>query len=72
MMRLGNVMLDLWRAGVLQRALIVALVVGTVLNLINQGDAVLAGRTLNWAKLLLTYAVPFLVSTHGGATARRA
>ena len=57
--------------GVPRRAFWVALVVGTVLNLINQGDAILAGGArLNWLKLVLTYLVPFAVSTHGAVTVR--
>lgn len=53
-----------------RRAALVALVVGTILNLINQGDAVAHGLGVNWAKLLLTYLVPYLVSTHGAVAAR--
>ena len=33
--------------GVPKRSLVVALVVGTILNLINQGDALVAGARLN-------------------------
>ena len=54
-----------------KRALIVALLVGTALNLINQGDAVLRGASVNWIKLLLTYVVPFAVSSHGAISAGR-
>jgi len=65
-----------WRAasrcavsdGVPRHALIVALVVGTVLNLINQGDAILASGPINWIKLALTFAVPYGVSTYGAVT----
>jgi hypothetical protein len=60
-----------WTAGVPQRAAVVALIVGTVLNLINQGEAVLAGGPVRWGRLLLTYAVPFVVSAHGALSARR-
>ena len=56
--------------GVLRRSLLVALVVGTILNLINQGDAMLAGLPLDVAKLLLTYLVPYLVSTYGAVSYR--
>ena len=48
----------------------VALVVGTVLNLINQSDAFLTGAPLVWWKIALTYAVPYCVSTYGAVTAR--
>jgi hypothetical protein len=57
---------------VFHRAILVALVVGTILNLINQGDALSAGRHIDWAKALLTYLVPFCVSVHGALSARRA
>ena len=60
------------QAGVPTRALIVALIVGSGLNLINQGDALVNGGHLNWIKILLTYAVPFVVSTHGAVSARMA
>ena len=49
----------------IKRSLCVAAVVGTLLNAINQGDVILAGLEPNWPKLLLTYAVPFFVSTYG-------
>ena len=48
----------------------VALVVGTLLNLINQGDAVFGGPPVNWLKLTLTYAMPYLVSTYGAVAFR--
>lgn len=48
-------------------ALKVALVVGTLLNLINQGEALLYGAALSWPRLLLNYGVPYLVSTYSAA-----
>jgi hypothetical protein len=57
-------------AGVPQRSLWVALIVGTILNLINQGDALLAGHRLDLTKLALTYVVPYLVSTYGAVSFR--
>jgi hypothetical protein len=56
--------------GVPRRAFWVALVVGTILNAINQGDALLGGLPVSWAKIALTYLVPFAVSTHGAVSAR--
>ncbi len=56
--------------GVPRRAFWVAVVVGTALNLINQGDALISGSAVHWGKLVLTYAVPFLVSTHGAVSAK--
>lgn len=60
-----------WRGGVFSRAIAVAMVVGTLLNLINQGDRLIAGVDVNWFKLALTYAVPFFVSAHGALSAQR-
>ena len=61
-----------WRCavsdGVPRRSLIVALVVGSVLNLINQGDALVAGGPIDWVKILLTFAVPYCASTYGAVT----
>lgn len=54
--------------GVPRRSLYVALVVGTVLNLINQGDALLRTASINWWKLVLTYCVPYAVCTYGAVS----
>ena len=51
----------------LRRSGLIALVVGTILTGINQGDVLLAGHwppALVW-KLPMTYAVPFIVATLG-------
>jgi hypothetical protein len=56
--------------GVPQRALRIAVVVGTVLNLINQGDALLGAAPVNWLKIGLTYIVPYLVGTYGAVAYR--
>lgn len=56
--------------GVPMRALLVALVIGTILNVINQGDAFVDGTPVNWIKLALTYLTPYLVCTHGAVAAR--
>ena len=54
------------------RSLKVALVVGTALNLINQGDAMLNNEHINIFKGLLTYAVPYCVATYGAVSALQA
>jgi hypothetical protein len=56
--------------GVPRRSLWVALIVGTILNLINQGDSLISGQRLDVAKLLLTYIVPYMVSTYGAVSFR--
>ena len=50
----------------------IALVVGTLLNIINQGDAVFARGQLDVVKCLLTYFVPFAVATYSAYRAYRA
>lgn len=55
---------------VVRTAIGVSLVVGTALTLINQGDLLFGQGSVNVVKALLTYAVPYLVSTHGAVTAR--
>ncbi len=48
----------------------VALVVGTVLGLINYGDRVFLRHDmhgLDWVKLAVTYCVPYCVATYGAA-----
>ena len=56
--------------GVPRRSLWVALIVGTILNLINQGDMLLTGQRLDLVKLALTYIVPYIVSTYGAVSFR--
>lgn len=46
------------------RAAWVAAVVGTILVLINQWEAFLGMQPLSFPKLVLTYVVPYLVSTY--------
>ena len=50
----------------------VAIIVGAVVNLINQGDHLLGLQfaQVSWPKLLVTFCVPFLVSVYN-ATATR-
>lgn len=55
----------------LRRSLVVALVVGTALNLINQGPEMLSGKWPVIWKLALTYVVPFLVASYGSYAAFR-
>ena len=57
----------------LRRSLVAAVVVGTVLTALNQGDNLLSGRwdaALYW-KVPLTYCVPFIVATYGALTNSR-
>lgn len=56
----------------LRRSLTVASLIGTILNLINQGDAYLVGVGLVWWKVILTYSVPFAISSFGSYSSFRA
>jgi len=71
-MSAARVWLYVTTEGVPRRSAIVAAVVGTVLNLINQGDAIVIGSGINWLKVALTYAVPYCVSTYGAVSYRLA
>lgn len=59
--------------GHLKRTIRIALVVGTILFLINQLDVVLEGKATPfvWFKVGLTYVVPFCVSNFGILVATR-
>lgn len=48
-------------------ALRIALFVGTALNLINQGGAILSGSGVSWVHLVLNYAVPYCVASYSAA-----
>lgn len=56
----------------IRRSTLVALIVGTALNIINQGPEIMDGQPANLWKLVLTYLVPFLVSSYGSYSALRA
>ena len=57
-------------SGVPQRSFVVAVIVGTILNLINQGDTILAGEGVHWPKAILPFAVPYCVATYGAVSYR--
>lgn len=49
------------------RSLVTMLVVGCVLNLINQWQGIIGEQPIAWLNLVLTFVVPYLVSTVSGA-----
>ena len=75
---IGRSLAAAWRAHLTDpvargRCIRIALLVGTVLALVNQGDALVRGElsvTLG-VKLSLDYLIPFLVSSTGYVAARR-
>jgi hypothetical protein len=58
----------------LRRTVKIALVVGTLLTLINQLDVIVKGdaTTITWIKSALNYCVPFMVSNLGLLAGKRA
>jgi hypothetical protein len=62
-----------FEVGVVRRALAFAVVVGSVLIVINHGDAILSGDVApgRWLKMGLTVLVPYVVSTLSSVMAMR-
>jgi hypothetical protein len=62
---------DLWRSArrpaIVRRCLRIALVVGTLLSAVNQGDALVAGRlsVATVLRVLANYLIPFVVCNLG-------
>jgi hypothetical protein len=58
----------------LRRTIRIALVVGTILTLINQADVIFSGDAtiITWVKAALNYCVPFVVSNLGLLAGKRA
>ena len=54
-----------------RRSLLVALIVGTALNAINQGPELFHAHAPIWWKLILTFFVPFAVASYGSYAALR-
>ena len=57
--------------GIPKRAATIALVVGPILTLINQGDALWGAASFSWTKAALTFIVPYLVATLGALGGKR-
>lgn len=57
--------------GTPKRAVCVALVVGTLLNLINQPNALLGPEPVVFWKCVLTFVVPYCVTTYSAICAKR-
>ena len=53
------------RKSVIRRAIKIALIVGCLLALINHGDRIIFQdmKSVDWFKILLTFCVPYCVST---------
>ena len=57
--------------GTPKKAFLTALVVGSMLTAINHGDAIIMGVWPPIVKLILTYCVPYCVTTWGAITGKR-
>ena len=58
--------------GTPKKAIMTALVVGTILTTINHGDVILAGNPPDFLKIILAYCVPYCVTTWGAILGKRA
>jgi len=56
--------------GVPRRSMAVAAIVGSILNLINQGGVLFGAGRVDFTKVLLTFAVPYCVATYGAVSFR--
>lgn len=52
---------------IVKNAMRIALVVGTILNLVNQGGAILAGNGVSWSHVALNFFVPYCVASYSAA-----
>ena len=59
---------DFWQIALSKRvvynAIRIAVIIGTILNAINQGAAFLAWHNIAWGHVLLNYIVPYCVATY--------
>ncbi|HEX2063625.1 MAG TPA: nitrate/nitrite transporter NrtS [Acidimicrobiales bacterium] len=62
-----------FRRATLRRTLRIALLVGTILSLVNQGGVIAAGDAglVTWVRVFANYIVPFCVSSAGFLSATR-
>ena len=61
-----------FKDGTPKKALYTACVVGTILTTINHGDNILVGNFPPILKIILTYCVPFCVTTWGAYLGKKA
>ncbi|WP_363302101.1 nitrate/nitrite transporter NrtS [uncultured Roseovarius sp.] len=70
--RMNNLLFNLGVSRTLVlRSTRIAIVVGTVLNLINQSDVIFGSAESDLAKAGLTYCVPFFVAMYGALSATK-
>jgi hypothetical protein len=52
---------------IVKNSLRIALMVGSILNLVNQGSAILAGTGISWIHVALNYVVPYCVASYSAS-----
>ncbi len=57
---------------IFRNAVKIALVVGSILNVINQGGSVMNGEAIDWWRLGLNYLVPYCVSSYSAVRIQQA
>ena len=57
--------------GTPKKAFLTALVVGTILVVINHGDQIIVGNFPHIAKIAMTYIVPYIVTTWGSILGKK-
>ncbi len=62
-----------FRPSTLRRTVVIALIVGTLLSVVNQADVIVRGHAdaVTWARIVVNFLVPFCVSTAGFLSACR-
>lgn len=55
------------QGNIVRAAIRIALVVGSILNLINQGDRLFSDLPLSWFHVGLNYLVPYCVASYSAA-----
>ena len=55
------------RPHVVRNAIRISLVVGTILNLINQGEGLVTTGSFSWPHFVLNYIVPYCVASYSAA-----
>jgi len=68
--KIRNIVDTAFSANIIKRSLLISAIVGSVLVIINHGDVIMTGSidTKQMTKILLTYCVPYLVSTYSAVS----
>ncbi|ABG42581.1 hypothetical protein Patl_4082 [Paraglaciecola sp. T6c] len=57
---------QLFNPTLVKRSVFTALIVGAILNVINQYDGIFGQAPIQWGNLILTFIVPYFVSSISG------